>query len=70
MNKEILGETRGIYIPATLDKMIEETRKKLGMNRSRFIQYCILRNLQEMSVISAKAHESKDNQQFKVKGEE
>ena len=54
------GKLRGIYIPSVLDEVTEETRKKLGMNRSRFIQYCIMRTLQELSVISAKVHEGGD----------
>jgi len=41
----------------TLFEMTEETRKKLGMNRSAFYRYAITRLLQEMSILSTKAHE-------------
>jgi len=55
------GRLRVIYLPKGIDSMIEKTRYKLGMNRSRFIQYCILRTLQELNVVSEKAHESTKN---------
>ena len=56
MNQNNSGKLRGIYLPFILDEMTEKTRKKLGMNRSRFIQYCLLKTLQELSVVSEKAH--------------
>jgi len=45
-----------VYIPATLLGLLEEARVKLGMNRSKFIQYCILRTLQDLSMLSKAVH--------------
>ena len=59
-----LGKIRGIYLPFVLDELIEKTRNNLGMNRSRFIQYCVLKTLQELSIISEKAHAS--NEQLEI----
>jgi len=50
-----------IYIPPTTFQMIEQTRKKLGMNRSRFIQYCITKTLQELSVLSETVHKENNH---------
>jgi hypothetical protein len=50
------GKPTAIYLPNGLNQMIEATRHKLGMNRSRFIQYCILKTLQELNVMSANVH--------------
>ena len=47
-----------IYLPPTTLEMVEQTRKKLGMNRSRFIQYCVTKTLQELSVLAENAHKS------------
>ncbi|MEM3378098.1 MAG: hypothetical protein QW674_04025 [Candidatus Bathyarchaeia archaeon] len=46
------GKEIAVYIPRQLLKMIEETREKLGMNRSRFFQYCATKTLQELNVLS------------------
>jgi hypothetical protein len=50
-----------IYLPPTTLQMVEQTRKKLGMNRSRFIQYCITKTLQELSVLSETVHEENNH---------
>jgi metal-responsive CopG/Arc/MetJ family transcriptional regulator len=47
-----------IYIPPGLLEMVESTRKQLKMNRSRFIQYCITKTLQELNVLSQTVHKS------------
>ena len=51
------GAYHGIYLPSRLDELCEEARKKLGMSRSRFIQYCITKTLQELNVLSHTLHE-------------
>ncbi|MBS7612468.1 hypothetical protein KEJ27_09790 [Candidatus Bathyarchaeota archaeon] len=48
-----------IYIPKGLLELTEDTRKKLGMSRSRFIQYCVTKTLQELNVLSSTVHEEK-----------
>lgn len=50
------GKILGVYLPEGIDRMVEDTRKKLGMNRSRFIQYCIMRTLQELNVVTTNIH--------------
>jgi hypothetical protein len=62
MEKGLKNENiRAVYMPAGLFKLCEETRKKLGMSRSRFIQYCITRTLEQLSVLTAEVH--KEEQQ-------
>lgn len=51
------GKMTAIYLPAGLDEMLENTRKKLGMNRSKFIQYCVLKVLQEINVVTSTVHD-------------
>lgn len=51
------GMRRSVWVPAEMDAIIEETRKKIGMSRSVFYKYAINRLLQEMNVLSAKAKE-------------
>jgi len=47
-----------IYLPPGLLEMVESTRQQLKMNRSRFIQYCITKTLQELNVLSQTVHKS------------
>jgi hypothetical protein len=62
MEKDLKNENiRAIYMPPSLFKLCEETRKKLGMSRSRFIAYCITRTLEQLSVLTAEVH--KEEQQ-------
>lgn len=51
------GIGRCIYFPQKLDETIEVARKKLGMNRSRFITYAVIRFLQELSILTQTVHE-------------
>jgi metal-responsive CopG/Arc/MetJ family transcriptional regulator len=53
------GKSNGliaVYLPPQLLRMVEETRQRLGMNRSRFIQYCLTKTLQELSVLTTTIH--------------
>lgn len=50
------GERRTVWVPETLDLMIENTRGKLGMNRSSFYKYALIKLLQELSILTEKAH--------------
>lgn len=52
------GKPIAVYFPESLNEMVEATRKKLKMNRSRFIQYCVLKTLQELNVVSSNIHET------------
>jgi len=60
MEKSEKGIT-AIYIPPKLYDLCEEARKRLGMSRSRFYQYCIMRVLQELNVLSTTIHEPEKN---------
>jgi len=46
----------GIYMPPKLSELVEETRQRLGMSRSRFIQYCVTRTLEQLSVLTSEVH--------------
>ena len=49
-----------VYIPKQLFELTEETRRKLGMNRSKFVQYCLMKTLQDLSVLTAQVHKETD----------
>lgn len=51
------GVRRTFWVPADLDILIEDVRRKLGMTKSTFYRYAVLRLLEEMSVLSTKAKE-------------
>jgi hypothetical protein len=53
-----MGDTvvRSVALNPNLDSVIEETRSKLGMNRSAFYKYAVLKLLQELSVLTEIAH--------------
>ena len=55
------GERRTFWLQNNLDALVEETREKLGMTKSGFYRYAVIRLLQEMSVLSRKAKESSTN---------
>jgi ACT domain-containing protein len=46
-------------VPTELDNIIENTREKLGLNRSAFYKYAVTRVLQELNVLSKTVHEGK-----------
>lgn len=50
------GIRRVVWVPTNLDQMIENTRKKLGLNRSAFFKYAVNRLLEELSVLTETAH--------------
>jgi hypothetical protein len=51
------GKRRTFWVSTDMDQLIEETRKKLRMSRSNFYRYAAVRLLQELSVLTTKAHE-------------
>jgi len=51
------GVRRTFWMPNELDTTVEETRRKIGMKRSRFYRYAVIQFLQSLSVLSTKAHE-------------
>ncbi len=55
--KSDTGHMESVWLPNILYEITEETRKKIGMNRSAFYRFAITRLLQEMSILSTKAKE-------------
>jgi hypothetical protein len=51
------GKRRTFWVSTDMDQLIEETRTKLKMSRSNFYRYAVTRLLQELSVLTTKAHE-------------
>jgi hypothetical protein len=51
------GKLFGVYLPLGIYELVEKTRQNLGMNRCRFIQYCLVRTLEDLNMLSEKAHE-------------
>ena len=54
------GVRRTVWVSNALDILIEDTRKKLGMNRSTFYKYAVTKLLQELLILSKTLHEEKD----------
>jgi len=57
------GVRRVFWVPTDLDNLIENVRRKLGMSKSTFYRYAILRLLEDMSVLSTKAKEDMIDQE-------
>jgi len=55
------GQRRTFWIPNGLDAIIEEVRQRVGMSKSGFYRYAVVRLLEEMSVLSTKAKEDSGN---------
>ena len=64
------GERRTFWVSNNLDAIIEEVRKKLGLSKSAFYRYAVVRLLEEMSILSTKAKEvTAVNGQLNKKGD-
>ena len=66
---EGMAERRTLYIPKTIDEKVEETRRSLGMSRSRFYLYAVTKLLQELSVLSSTVHSHANSSIHKEKNE-
>lgn len=55
MHKKIMVEEKGVrrtfWLSHGEDDLVEQTRKKLGMTRSSFCKYAIMRFLDELGVL-------------------
>jgi hypothetical protein len=51
------GIRRVIWMPGTLDGLVETTKERLGLTRSGLYRYAITRLLEELNVLGTKAHE-------------
>jgi len=61
------GIRRTFWMPSKLDALTEEARTKLGMSRSHFYRYAVLRLLEEISVLSTKIHQNIDGSRAQLK---
>jgi hypothetical protein len=51
------GRTEMVYLSRGQFEMAERVRKQLGFSKSAFYRYCIIRFLEQMSVLSTKTKE-------------
>jgi hypothetical protein len=58
------GIRRSLWLNAQLDQLIEETRKKIGLSRSAFLKNATMRYLENISVITTKAHQTNYPEEF------
>lgn len=56
------GMRRQFWVSPDLDSIIEDVRVELGMSKSSFYRYAIIRLLQDMSVLSTKAKQNMNGQ--------
>jgi len=63
------GVRRSLWLNTQLDELIEETRKKIGMSRSAFLKNATMRYLENISVITTKAHQTQAIQERKHSAE-
>lgn len=51
-----MGIRRAFWLSKGLDILVERTRKSMGLSRSAFYRYTLVKVLQELSVLSMSAH--------------
>lgn len=49
------GVRRVVWLSAEIDGVMENARERLGMTRSGFIRYSVLRLLEDLSLLSKRA---------------
>lgn len=54
------GRTELVYLRENLFRIAEEARKSLGLSRSGFYRYCIIRTLQELGYLDAAKLETRE----------
>ena len=52
------GRTELVYLSENLFLLAERIRQDLGMSRSGFYRYCVLKTLDSMNVLSTRAKQS------------
>ena len=57
-NEKKMSKTELVCLSQDLFILAEKVRKNLGISRSGFYRYCIMKTLDSMSVLSARAKES------------
>lgn len=65
-NRKDEGHTVGFYLPAGIAELCERARKKLGLNRSKFFQYCVLKTLQDLSLLTSEVHKNAGDDDIKI----
>jgi hypothetical protein len=53
---------RTVVLSKEIDKLVEMARISLGMNKSAFLKFCILRFLDESGLISERAREKMESE--------
>ena len=53
------GVRRVVWLSAEIDGVIEDARERLGMTRSGFIRYSVLRLLEDLSLLTGRVKASK-----------
>jgi len=59
-------ERRTVIFSKDLDRTVEGVRRNLGMSRSGFIKYAVVRLLEDLSILSEKAHEKPESSQSRL----
>ena len=49
------GVRRVVWLSAEIDRVVDDARQGLGMTRSGFIRYSVLRLLEDLSLLSKRA---------------
>jgi len=52
----------GLNVSEGLNRALKRAHKNLQMSRSEFVRYCVMKTLQEMSLLEAEARGDKKNE--------
>lgn len=52
-----------ICVSRELDKLIEDTRRKISLNRSAFYRYALIRLLERLSILSHAVHSHEESEE-------
>jgi len=64
------GRTELVYLSDDLFELGEEVRKKLGLSRSGFYRYCILKTLDSLNILSTRANQRSKTWRYDSKSHE
>jgi len=53
-----------ICVSRELDALIEDTRRKISLNRSAFYRYALIRLLEKLSILSHAVHSHEESEEF------
>jgi hypothetical protein len=58
---EMRGRSDLVYLPHEIFQIAESARDRLGMNRTAFYRYCIVKVLDEMGLLKERINERKES---------